>query len=118
MAGRVLVVDDDPGIRALIAEGLEPEGYEVETASNGAEALEAIKRHRPATMLLDMRMPVVDGRGVASALKELGLKVPTLVMTDAENAGQWAQEIAAEGYLAKPFDLDDLLTAVERLCPA
>lgn len=118
MADRILVVDDDPSIRTLVAEVLELEGYEVETACNGVEALEAVKRHRPATMLLDMQMPVLDGWGVASALERLGLGVPTLVMTAAMNAWEQAAEIAAAGYLAKPFDLDELLTAIERMCAA
>jgi CheY-like chemotaxis protein len=118
MTDRVLVVDDDPEIRTLISEALELEGYEVETVPNGAEALEAITRRQPTTMLLDMDMPVLDGRGVASALKQRGVSVPTLVMTAAMNAERWAAEIAAQGWLAKPFNLDELLTAVEQVCPA
>lgn len=118
MADHVLVVDDDPEIRSLIAEVLELEGYEVETAPNGAVALESIKRRPPSSMLLDMDMPVLDGRGVASALRQLGLKVPTLVMTAATNAERSARDIAAQGCLAKPFNLTELLTAVEQMCPA
>jgi len=118
MADHVLVVDDDPEIRTLIAEALELEGYEVETVPNGAEALEAIKRRQPSTMLLDMDMPVLDGRGVANALRQLGMSVPTLVMTAARNAEQFSEEIAAQGCLPKPFNLDELLTAVEQMCPA
>jgi two-component system, OmpR family, response regulator MprA len=114
----VLVVDDDSNIRAIIAEALEREGYDVETASNGAEALEAIQRQEPSTILLDMHMPVLDGWGVASTLQQLGLRVPTLVMTAAATARKQADEIAAAGFLAKPFDLDDLVRAVERVCPA
>ena len=115
MAERILIVDDDPTVRSLIAEILELEGYEVETACDGAEAVEAVKRRPPATILLDMQMPIMDGWGVASALRQLGLGVPTLVMTTAVNARERAAEIAAAGYLAKPFDLDDLLAAVERV---
>jgi CheY-like chemotaxis protein len=118
MADRVLVVDDDPDIRALVSEILEPEGYEVECACNGAEAVAAIRRRQPCTMLLDMQMPILDGWGVASALRELGLRVPTLVITSAEDGGLWAAEIAAEGFLAKPFELDELLAAIEHICPA
>ena len=62
-----------------------------------------------------MRMPVMDGWGFARALRERGIKLPILVMTAAQDARRWAQEIDAEGYLAKPFDLLDLLSAVERL---
>jgi two-component system chemotaxis response regulator CheY len=118
MANRVLIVDDDPDIRSMVSEALVFEGYEVEAASNGAEALRAIKRQQPSTMLLDMRMPILDGWGVAGALRDLGLSVRTVVMTVTDDACRWAEEIAAEGYLAKPFNLDELFAAVEPAFPA
>lgn len=113
-AGHVLVVDDDPSIRGLVAEILESEGYVVQTAANGAEALPQILAARPAVVLLDMRMPVLDGWGLARELAARGVKVPVLVMTAARDARHWAAEIEADGYLAKPFELIDLLDAVER----
>ena len=117
MTNRVLIVDDDPDIRTFVSEALAFEGYEVEAASNGAEALRAIERQPPSTMLLDMRMPVLDGWGVAGALRELGLSVRTVVMTVTDDAGLWAEEISADGYLAKPFDLEELFAAVEPRSP-
>jgi CheY-like chemotaxis protein len=111
----ILVVDDDPAIRTTVSEILELEGYPVATASNGAEALEAVERVTPSLVLLDMRMPVLDGWGFARALRQRGIAMPILVMTAAQSARAWAEEIGAQGYLAKPFDLTDLLTAVERL---
>ena len=111
----ILVVDDDPAILATVEEILTSEGYAVATATNGAQALEAIERVRPALVLLDMRMPVLDGWGFARSLTERGLQLPILVMTAAQDARRWADEIRAEGYLAKPFDLDELLDAVERM---
>ena len=111
----ILVVDDDPSIRATVSEILELEGYPVETAADGAEALQAVERVRPALVLLDMRMPVLDGWGFARALRERGVELPIVVMTAAQNARTWAAEIRAAGYLAKPFDLLDLLTTVERV---
>lgn len=117
-ASRVLVVDDDPGIRAVVAETLELEGYRVETVADGAQALRAIERERPALVLLDMRMPVLDGWGVARELRERGVAVPVVVMTAAQDARRWAAEIAAPAFLAKPFDLDDLVRVVERLRPS
>jgi DNA-binding response OmpR family regulator len=112
--GTILVVDDDSGILDAVAELLRIEGYEVETAANGAAALEAIARSRPALMLLDMRMPVLDGWAVARMLAERGIRVPTLVMTAARDGASWASEIGADGYLAKPFGIGDLLEAVRR----
>ena len=110
----VLVVDDDPLIRTSISEILDLEGYPVATAANGAEALTAVEQSRPSLVLLDMRMPVMDGWGFAGALDERGIQLPILVMTAAQSAETWAREVKADGYLAKPFELVDLLDAVER----
>jgi CheY-like chemotaxis protein len=115
----VLVVDDDPDLRATVAEILDLEGCDVEQATNGAEALEQIEAAPPCVILLDMRMPVLDGWGVARELRARGIEVPIVVMTAAQDAGRWAREIDADAFLAKPFDLDDLLTVVSRFaqCP-
>jgi two-component system chemotaxis response regulator CheY len=113
----ILVVDDDPSILQTVASILQMEDYEVETARNGAEALAAVERTQPSLVLLDMRMPVLDGWGFARALRERGLELPILVMTAAQDTRRWAEEIGAAGYLAKPFDLTDLLSAVSRHLP-
>jgi DNA-binding response OmpR family regulator len=113
--GPILVVDDDPGIRQTVREILDLEGYPVETAADGAEALRAVERRQPSLVLLDMRRPQLDGWGFARAVRERGLTLPILVMTAAENARRWAEEIGADGYLAKPFELDELLLAIERV---
>ena len=112
---RVLVVDDDPSIREMISDFLETEGYLVDTAADGDEGLRVVERVTPSIVLLDMRMPVMDGWGFARALRQRGIKLPILVVTAAQNPRRWAEEIGAEGYIAKPFDLTDLLSAVERL---
>jgi len=114
---RVLVVDDEPAIRFVVAETLTFEGYPVKTARNGEEALKILEQERPELVLLDMRMPVLDGWGFARELKRRGVDVPIVVMTAAQNARGWSREIGATAYLAKPFDLVDLLDTVERLCP-
>src|SRR5688500_90776 len=110
----VLVVDDDTSILDTVSSILTGEGYYVVSAATGEEALEAVARKQPALMLLDMRMPVMDGWAVARALRERGIKVPIVVMTAAESAKRWADEVGAEGFLAKPFGLDDLLATVAR----
>lgn len=110
-----MVVDDDPSILAMVAEILRLEGYQVETATNGLEALQVIERRRPSLIVLDMRMPVMDGWGFARELRQRGQNAPILVMTAAQNAQRWAEEIGAQGYVAKPFELTDLLASVERL---
>ncbi len=112
----VLVVDDDAAIRDTVAEVLRSEGYAVNTAVNGAEALAAVDVAPPRLVLLDMRMPVLDGWGFVLGLNERGLRLRVLVLTATQDARRWAEEIGADGYIAKPFDLDDLFSAVERLC--
>jgi CheY-like chemotaxis protein len=114
----ILVVDDDPTILATVSETLDMEGYPVVTASNGAEALVAVDRDRPSLVLLDMRMPILDGWGFIRAIRERGLDLTVVVMTAAADARRWARETGAQGVLPKPFELDDLLAAVQRLRPA
>ena len=111
----ILVVDDDPTILAAVSETLDLEGYSVMTAVNGAEALLAMERTPPALVLLDMRMPVLDGWGFMRAVRSRGLDLPVVVMTATADARRWAAEIGAQGVLAKPFDLDELIAAVQRL---
>ena len=111
----VLVVDDDPSIRELIGMALVDEGYEVEAAILGAAALEVISHARPSVILLDMRMPVMDGWEFARAYRGLPCPhVPIIVLTAARDAGQRAAEINAEGFLGKPFDLNELLVLVAK----
>ncbi|HET9494103.1 MAG TPA: response regulator [Chloroflexia bacterium] len=114
----ILVVEDDADIRETIAAILEMEGYDVELASNGEEAVSAIDHRQPSLVLLDMRMPVLDGWGFAKVMRERGVQVPIIVMTAAQDAGRWAREIGAQGYIAKPFDLGDLLSQVARYAGA
>jgi len=111
----ILVVDDDPAIRSTVADILEFEGYTVAQATNGAEGLARLDQVHPRLVLLDMRMPVLDGWDFARILKERGIDLPILVMTAAQDARRWAAEIGAAGYVAKPFDLPALLDAVEKL---
>lgn len=110
--GAILVVDDDEAILDIVADVLRFEGYPVETAIDGVVALEVVERDRPALVLLDMRMPRLDGWGFARTLRERGIELPILVMTAARDAAGWAAEIGAQGYLAKPFDIGELLDAV------
>ena len=112
----ILVVDDDASIRSTVSEILELEGYPVATASDGREALQAVEQAQPSLVLLDMRMPVLDGWGFARELEARHVQVPLVVMTAAQDAQRWCDEIGAIGCLAKPFDLDDLLASVEHLC--
>jgi two-component system, chemotaxis family, chemotaxis protein CheY len=114
--GPVLVVDDDESIRAFLKMALSDRGYQVVTAEHGAEALEAVRRSSPSLILLDMRMPVMDGWAFSRAYREgTPPHAPIVVLTAARDAAQYAGEIAADAYLAKPFDLKELIHVVGRL---
>jgi urea transport system substrate-binding protein len=116
--GPVLVVEDDPSILSSVADILEFEGYTVETATAGAQGLSVLERVTPTLILLDMRMPVLNGWDFARIMRERGISVPILVMTAAQDARRWAQEIGADGYIAKPFHILDLIASVKRFYPS
>ncbi len=115
---RILVVDDEPDIRATVSAMLEIEGYAVAEATNGADALTVVEDDAPDLILLDMRMPVLDGWGFAAEMQRRGHRIPIVVMTAARDAARWAAEISASAFVAKPFGYDDLIEAVEQVRPS
>ncbi|AKT40656.1 response regulator [Chondromyces crocatus] len=109
----ILVVDDDIEIREMLRIALSEEGYGVLCASDGAAALHLLDQEVPGLILLDMRMPVMDGWAFARAYAARpGPHAPILVITAAVDAGRWAREIGASAAIAKPFDLNRLIEAV------
>lgn len=115
---RVLVVDDDPDIRSTIQQILLVEGYTVMEAGNGAEALAALDGPRPAVILLDLMMPVMDGWEFRRRLLEHpASQTPVIIVSADRDISRKAASIAAQGYIAKPFDLDVLLHEVGRFAP-
>jgi two-component system, chemotaxis family, chemotaxis protein CheY len=111
---RLLVVEDDESIRDMVEMILDSEGYEVITATDGAAALAVLDQERPDLILLDMRMPGMDGWEFArhyAALAEP--RPPVIVMTAAQDAARRAAEVGAQGYLAKPFSIDQLLQILD-----
>jgi CheY-like chemotaxis protein len=106
---RILVVDDDESIRQFIEMALADRGYEIVTAEHGRAALERINAARPDLILLDMRMPVMDGWAFAQAYaKTPEPHAPVVVLTAARDAEQYALQIVADAFLPKPFDLRSL----------
>jgi len=114
--GRVLVVDDDPDILDALSEILEVEGYEVQRARNGREALQRLEQAPPDLVLLDLMMPVMDGWEFARSLNP-DARPPIIVLSADRNVSVKAQEIGALGWLAKPFELSELLAVVRRAIP-
>jgi CheY-like chemotaxis protein len=91
----ILVVEDDPSILEMVVQILQDEGYPVVSATNGADGLAETNRTRPSLILLDMRMPRMDGWEFAAALRARGIAAPIVVMTAAEDAKKWADEVGA-----------------------
>lgn len=115
IARPVLVVEDEDVIRETVCAVLEDEGLVVRAAGNGAEALEVTRTVWPSVVLLDMRMPVMDGWEFARAYRRApGPHAPIVVCTAATDAAQRASDIGAAAYLAKPFTLDELVEVVAR----
>ena len=111
----VLVVEDDADLAALVSMILSDAGYQVRTAGDGAQALERVAERMPGVILLDMRMPVMNGWEFARAFAERhGRAAPIVVVTAAENARARASEIGADGFIEKPFDLEAVVRAVEQ----
>jgi two-component system, chemotaxis family, chemotaxis protein CheY len=112
---QIMIVDDDESIREFVEVFLSGEGYEVVAAPHGAAALEMIQKVIPALILLDMRMPIMDGWEFAQAYREMPEPhAPLVVLTAALDAGEESEEIEADDYVAKPFDLEELLGVVRK----
>lgn len=118
-AHRILVVDDDESIRELITLALEDDGHEVIGAPEGETALGMIAEVQPDIILLDNRMPVMDGREFARRYQELETRTAALIiLTAVDDPEKTAAEMGADGYLPKPFDLNDLTRVVNQYLPS
>jgi CheY-like chemotaxis protein len=112
----ILVVEDDKNILFAVSTLLEGEGYRVFGAENGFAALESIEKNGlPNLILLDMIMPGMDGWRFASEfMAKYDHKTPIIVMTAAADAKQRAKNIGANGWIGKPFVLDELLGLIKK----
>lgn len=108
----ILIVDDDPGLRALVAATLELEGHAVVTAADGAVALDLVDKHKPVLILLDKNMPRLDGPAFARELRSKGQTMPIVVVSGSEGGKRFAREINAHSYIRKPFKVPQLLAIV------
>jgi DNA-binding response OmpR family regulator len=109
--GRILIVDDEPMVRETIAQVLRDEGYTVEVADDGRDALIKYDAHRPDAVLLDLMMPGMNGRQFLNALREerRDTTLPVVVMTAVHGVGERALSLGATDIVEKPFDINDLL---------
>jgi two-component system response regulator MprA len=116
---RILVVDDDAAVRESLGRALRLEGYEVELASDGAEALERLKANGgdPDLVVLDVLMPNVDGLEVCRTLRRSGSRLPVLMLTARDEVSDRFSglDAGADDYVVKPFALAELLARVRAL---
>jgi DNA-binding response OmpR family regulator len=111
----ILVVEDDPHLRQIIRDVLEDEGLVNETAADGRQVLQRAAAQRPALVVLDMTLPVLDGVGVVVGLRAaFGVPPPVLLITADGRAAEKARQVGAFAFLSKPLDLDDLVATVQR----
>lgn len=111
----ILVVDDQVGIRALISEVLGQQGYQVQTAASGVEALVWLGRCQPDLILLDMNMPSMSGLETLQGVRRIDSVVPVLMITADENDANMsvANQLGIAGRINKPFDLEELYHQVQ-----
>lgn len=117
MRSKILIIDDDDKIISMLRRGLAFEGYDVLTASNGAEGLQKMLEVEPDVVVLDVMMPKVDGFEVCRRLREGGSTVPILMLTAKDEIEQRVKglDLGADDYLVKPFALEELLARVRAL---
>lgn len=120
MAKKILIADDDRGIVDAIQMMLEFSGYNVEFTYNGKDVLELKQPNFPDLILLDIWMSGVDGRDVCRKLKENDetRAIPVLMISASKNAAGSVMEVGADGFLPKPFDMDQLIDKIEELLAA
>ena len=117
---RLLLVDDDRHVRRILALGLRLEGYEVEQAADGREALEKLRELAVDAVMVDLMMPVMDGRAfIQKAREELGASLPILVLTSVDRADATHDllEGGASAILHKPVKVPDIVAQLQKLEP-
>ena len=114
---RVLVVDDDPAVRESLRRSLAFNGYQVELAADGEQALRAVADSRPDAVVLDVMMPKLDGLATCRALRAAGDDVPVLMLTARDEVADRVAglDAGADDYLPKPFALEELLARLRAL---
>jgi two-component system, response regulator, stage 0 sporulation protein F len=116
MQGKILIVDDQFGIRILLNEVLQKEGYNTFQAANGVQALEIVQENSPDLVLLDMKIPGMDGIEILKRMKVLDPDIRVIIMTAYGELDmiQEAKDLGALTHFAKPFDIDDIRSAVKK----
>lgn len=119
MKEKILIVDDQFGIRILLNEVFQKEGYQTFQAANGIQALDILKKHDPDLVLLDMKIPGMDGIEILKRMKVIDPDIRVIIMTAYGELDmiQEAKDLGALTHFAKPFDIDDIRAAVRKHMP-
>ncbi len=121
-ATRVLLVEDDPAVRRILALQLQTRGYAVRTANDGAEGFRALQEELPDCVVLDLMMPVMDGFELLKRIRSLArtANLPVLVLTASEDERHRlrSQQYYADAYVNKPYELDRIVLTIDRLAHA
>ncbi|MDD4895943.1 MAG: response regulator, partial [Atribacterota bacterium] len=114
---RIMVVDDEESIRMMLQRVLSGQQYEIDEAANGAEALAKVQKEKYRIILLDLRMPEMNGLQVIEKMKEMDINTPIIMMSAYGTVPEAveAMKLGAMDYLVKPFDLDELKMTLERI---
>jgi two-component system OmpR family response regulator len=114
---RVLIVDDEPNIRDLLATSLRFAGYEIQTAANGAQAVAAVIESEPDIILLDVMLPDMNGFSVTKKLRGSGIQAPILFLTARDDVEDKITGLTVGGddYLTKPFSLDEVVARIQAI---
>jgi DNA-binding response OmpR family regulator len=111
--GTILIVEDDPALRQVIAKNLRARGHEASEASMSAEALEFVQQHRPDLLLLDISLPDETGWELLRELRERDIAVPTVIISAVRVTSARLDEFQPIAFLPKPFPMEALLRIVE-----
>lgn len=119
MGSKLLIVDDQYGIRILLNEVFQKEGYQTFQAASGVQALEIVENHSPDLVLLDMKIPGMDGIEILKRLKVMDSTIQVIIMTAYGELDmiQEAKDLGAITHFAKPFDIDEIRAAVKKYLP-
>jgi len=116
MSKKVLVVDDQPGIRLLLKDVLTHEGYKVQTATTGQEALDLVQNGAFDLMILDYKLPIMDGKKVVEKLEKLNSRIPIFLVT---GLGEIEKEIKkcklVKKVVSKPFNIQEICDEVKAI---
>ena len=116
---RILIVDDEEGFRDGLADLLSLEGYTVQVCSDAVQAVRLLPQFRPEAILLDLRMPHLDGEGFMRGLHGLPAqdRVPVVLISAKEDLAAVATRAGAAAFIAKPFEVSQLLSVLEKVLP-